>query len=126
MTLRIAASFLTVFLLAASHVSSQETLPDGTKAATAAIASFRAPDDLKVKLFAAEPLSKQRGYTAGTFSFNSGTGRCPTCAGSGFEHVGGARVTQDVGLEPGSPDPRRTPVALEHPPESLAGHRLPA
>jgi excinuclease ABC subunit A len=26
------------------------------------------------KLFAAEPLSKQRGYTAGTFSFNSDTG----------------------------------------------------
>ena len=30
---------------------------------------------------------KQRGYTAGTFSFNSGNGRCPTCGGNGFEHV---------------------------------------
>ena len=39
------------------------------------------------RLFAAEPLSRERGYTAGTFSFNSGTGRCPTCGGSGFEHV---------------------------------------
>ncbi|MBI3802932.1 MAG: excinuclease ABC subunit UvrA [Nitrospirae bacterium] len=39
------------------------------------------------KAFAAEPLSRERGYTASTFSFNSGTGRCPTCAGSGFEHV---------------------------------------
>ncbi len=39
------------------------------------------------KLFAAEPDARERGYTAGTFSFNSGTGRCPTCAGSGFEHV---------------------------------------
>ena len=39
------------------------------------------------KLFAAEPLSKERGYTAGTFSFNSGNGRCPTCSGSGFEHI---------------------------------------
>ena len=39
------------------------------------------------KLFAAEPTSKDRGYTAGTFSFNSGTGRCPTCSGSGFEHI---------------------------------------
>ena len=39
------------------------------------------------KLFAAEPLSRERGYTAGTFSFNSGTGRCPTCSGSGFEHI---------------------------------------
>jgi excinuclease ABC subunit A len=39
------------------------------------------------KLFCEQPLSKQRGYTAGTFSFNAGTGRCPTCNGSGFEHV---------------------------------------
>ena len=38
-------------------------------------------------LFAAEPLAKERGYTAGTFSFNAGTGRCPTCSGNGFEHV---------------------------------------
>ncbi len=39
------------------------------------------------KRFAAEPLSRERGYTAGTFSFNAGTGRCPTCQGAGFEHV---------------------------------------
>ncbi|MGA1382830.1 MAG: excinuclease ABC subunit UvrA, partial [Burkholderiaceae bacterium] len=39
------------------------------------------------KLFAQAPLSVQRGYTPGHFSFNSGTGRCPTCTGSGFEHV---------------------------------------
>ena len=39
------------------------------------------------KRFAAEPLAQERGYTAGTFSFNAGTGRCPTCKGSGFEHV---------------------------------------
>ncbi len=29
----------------------------------------------------------QRGYGAGMFSFNAGDGRCPTCGGSGFEHV---------------------------------------
>ena len=29
----------------------------------------------------------QRGYGAGMFSFNAGNGRCPTCGGSGFEHV---------------------------------------
>jgi len=39
------------------------------------------------KLFAKEPLSEERGYTPGTFSFNSGSGRCPTCGGNGFEHV---------------------------------------
>src|SRR4030095_2096378 len=32
-------------------------------------------------------LAKEREYTQGTFSFNAGTGRCPTCGGNGFEHV---------------------------------------
>ncbi len=39
------------------------------------------------ELFAQEPLAKERGYTRGTFSFNSGNGRCPACGGNGFEHV---------------------------------------
>jgi excinuclease ABC subunit A len=39
------------------------------------------------KLFAQAPLAKERRYTAGTFSFNTGDGRCPTCGGNGFEHV---------------------------------------
>ncbi len=39
------------------------------------------------EIFADAPLSKQRSYTASKFSFNSGDGRCPTCGGSGFEHV---------------------------------------
>lgn len=38
-------------------------------------------------LFALTPLARERGYTASKFSFNSGDGRCPTCGGSGFEHV---------------------------------------
>ncbi len=38
-------------------------------------------------LFADAPLSRQRSYTSAKFSFNSGDGRCPTCGGSGFEHV---------------------------------------
>jgi len=38
-------------------------------------------------LLARAPLAKERGYTAGTFSFNSGNGRCPACGGNGFEHV---------------------------------------
>ncbi|MFZ3161610.1 MAG: excinuclease ABC subunit A, partial [Rhodoferax sp.] len=39
------------------------------------------------EIFANAPLSRQRGYTATKFSFNNGDGRCPTCGGSGFEHV---------------------------------------
>nr|WP_295130524.1 excinuclease ABC subunit UvrA [uncultured Roseateles sp.] len=39
------------------------------------------------KLFANAPMSAERSYTAGMFSFNAGDGRCPTCGGSGFEHV---------------------------------------
>src|SRR3954471_10286899 len=39
------------------------------------------------EIFATSPLARQRGYTAAKFSFNSGDGRCPTCGGSGFEHV---------------------------------------
>nr|WP_315478929.1 excinuclease ABC subunit UvrA [uncultured Rhodoferax sp.] len=39
------------------------------------------------ELFAGAALSKERSYTASKFSFNSGDGRCPTCGGSGFEHV---------------------------------------
>ena len=43
-------------------------------------------DELR-KIFADAPLARERSYSAGTFSFNAGDGRCPTCAGSGFEHV---------------------------------------
>ncbi|UUX95803.1 excinuclease ABC subunit UvrA [Aquabacterium sp. J223] len=39
------------------------------------------------KLFATAPLAQERSYGAGMFSFNAGDGRCPTCGGSGFEHV---------------------------------------
>ena len=39
------------------------------------------------KLFADAPVARERSYTAGMFSFNAGDGRCPTCGGSGFEHV---------------------------------------
>jgi excinuclease ABC subunit A len=39
------------------------------------------------EIFAQAPLAKQRSYTGSKFSFNSGDGRCPTCGGSGFEHV---------------------------------------
>ena len=50
-------------------------------------ASYVGAWDAIRKLFAAADLAKERGYTAARFSFNSGDGRCPTCGGSGFEHV---------------------------------------
>jgi excinuclease ABC subunit A len=50
-------------------------------------ASYVGAFDAIRKLFAQAPLAKERGYTQGTFSFNSGDGRCPACGGNGFEHI---------------------------------------
>jgi excinuclease ABC subunit A len=50
-------------------------------------ASYVGAFDAIRTLFATEPAAQERKYTAGTFSFNSGNGRCPTCSGNGFEHV---------------------------------------
>ncbi|MCB9730867.1 MAG: excinuclease ABC subunit UvrA [Deltaproteobacteria bacterium] len=38
-------------------------------------------------LFAKQPLSRERGYGPGTFSFNTAGGRCPACEGAGYERV---------------------------------------
>jgi excinuclease ABC subunit A len=43
--------------------------------------------DVIRKRFVDQPLAKERSYTPGIFSFNSGNGRCPVCSGNGFEHV---------------------------------------
>ena len=50
-------------------------------------ASYVGAWDAVRELFAQSPLAQQRSYTATKFSFNNGDGRCPTCGGSGFEHV---------------------------------------
>ncbi len=39
------------------------------------------------ELFAATPDAVAHGLTAGSFSFNSGAGRCERCSGSGFEKI---------------------------------------
>ena len=60
--------------------------PIGKTARSNPVSYVGAWDGLR-EIFATAPLSRQRGYTASKFSFNSGDGRCPTCGGSGFEHV---------------------------------------
>ena len=50
-------------------------------------ASFVGAFDAIRTIFAKSAMAAERGYTAGTFSFNAGNGRCATCSGSGFEHV---------------------------------------
>jgi len=57
-------------------------------------------------LFAATPDARLRRYSAGTFSFNGGTGRCPACGGNGFEHVE-MQFLSDVYLRCGECDGRR-------------------
>ncbi len=76
-------------LLGADHLSDVvfvDQSPIG-KTARSNPASYVGAWDAVREIFAVAPLSKQRGYTASKFSFNSGDGRCPTCGGSGFEHV---------------------------------------
>ena len=76
-------------LLGADHLSDVvfvDQSPIG-KTARSNPASYVGAWDAVREIFAVAPLSRQRGYTASKFSFNSGDGRCPTCGGSGFEHV---------------------------------------
>lgn len=60
--------------------------PIGKTTRSNPISYVGALDDIR-KLFAKQPLAEERHYTPGTFSFNSGKGRCPTCSGNGFERV---------------------------------------
>ena len=50
-------------------------------------ASYVGAFDAIRALYARAPAAIERRYTAGTFSFNSGNGRCPACSGNGFEHI---------------------------------------
>ncbi|MGH8675501.1 MAG: excinuclease ABC subunit UvrA, partial [Burkholderiales bacterium] len=50
-------------------------------------ASYVGAFDAIRKIFSNSKTAKERNYTPGTFSFNSGNGRCPACGGNGFEHV---------------------------------------
>ena len=76
-------------LLGADHLADVmfvDQSPIGKTARSNPVSYVGAWDAIR-ELFAVAPLSRQRGYTAAKFSFNSGDGRCPTCGGSGFEQV---------------------------------------
>lgn len=48
---------------------------------------IKAYDDIR-DLFASQPLSRQRNYKSGFFSFNVAGGRCEACEGEGVIHIG--------------------------------------
>ena len=76
-------------LLGADHLADVvfvDQSPIGKTARSNPVSYVGAWDAIR-EIFATAPLSRQRGYTASKFSFNSGDGRCPTSGGSGFEHV---------------------------------------
>jgi excinuclease ABC subunit A len=76
-------------LLGADHLSDVvfvDQSPIGKTARSNPVSYVGAWDAIR-EIFATSPLAKQRSYTSSKFSFNSGDGRCPTCGGSGFEHV---------------------------------------
>jgi excinuclease ABC subunit A len=76
-------------LLGADHLADAvfvDQSPIGKTARSNPASYVGAFDEIR-KLFADAPLAVERSYSAGMFSFNAGDGRCPTCGGSGFEHV---------------------------------------
>jgi excinuclease ABC subunit A len=76
-------------LLGADHLSDVvfvDQSPIGKTARSNPVSYVGAWDAIR-EIFANAALARQRGYTGSKFSFNSGDGRCPTCGGSGFEHV---------------------------------------
>jgi excinuclease ABC subunit A len=60
--------------------------PIGKSPRSNPVTYVKAFDEIR-RLFAAAPLSKQRRYTAGTFSFNVAGGRCEKCEGAGYLEV---------------------------------------
>jgi excinuclease ABC subunit A len=60
--------------------------PIGKSPRSNPVTYVKAFDEIR-RIFADAPLARQRGYNAGTFSFNVAGGRCETCEGAGFLEV---------------------------------------
>ncbi len=60
--------------------------PIGKSSRSNPVTYVKAWDEIR-RLFAAQPLAKQMGYTAGHFSFNTEGGRCEECKGEGTTTV---------------------------------------
>jgi excinuclease ABC subunit A len=60
--------------------------PIGRSPRSNPVTYVKAYDDIR-RIFAAQPLARERGYTAGTFSFNVNGGRCEACEGAGYIEV---------------------------------------
>ena len=60
--------------------------PIGKSPRSNPVTYVKAFDDIR-RIFASLPAARQRGYAAGTFSFNVAGGRCDTCEGAGYLEV---------------------------------------
>ncbi|MEO8624445.1 MAG: excinuclease ABC subunit UvrA, partial [bacterium] len=60
--------------------------PIGKSPRSNPVTYVKAFDEIR-RIFASVPAARQRGYTAGTFSFNVAGGRCDTCEGAGYLEV---------------------------------------
>jgi excinuclease ABC subunit A len=60
--------------------------PIGKSPRSNPVTYVKAFDEIR-RIFADAPLSRQRGYTAGTFSFNVAGGRCERCEGAGHLEI---------------------------------------
>ena len=60
--------------------------PIGRSPRSNPVTYVKAFDEIR-EIFAGQPLARQRGYTAATFSFNLPGGRCETCEGAGHVQV---------------------------------------
>lgn len=76
-------------LTGAEHLSDVvlvDQSPIGRSPRSNPITYIKGFDEIR-ELFASQPLSKARGYSAATFSFNLPAGRCPTCEGAGHLQI---------------------------------------